>query len=184
MDASIKTTAKIKQAVEIFEEHSNTILTAIRFHINNQSNVDDIYQDFFLSLIQKPVPDRNKNVRAFINRAIRNDVLDAASQTRSYYLRNQKYAKINSGRFKLKTPEKIISHAEEIDQLFNIIESQLLKHEAEAIIQKYRYGKDIAEIANVMGINRRSVSCYICTGLQKLRKLFQHNRSQQINYLV
>jgi len=179
MDANTKAARNMQEAVEIFQKHTHTIRAAIRFHINDRSSIDDIFQDFFLSLVERPIPRRDQNIKAFINRAIRNDVLDAASKKRSYYQRNCKYAQMHKDRFKSKTPDDIAVHAEEIRQLFDIVENQLLHHESQAIIQKYRYDRDAGQTAEVMGINRRSVSHYLCTGLRKLRNLVRQEQLPQ-----
>ena len=77
---------------------------------------------------------------------------------------------MHKDRFKTKTPDDIVSCAEVLCQIFDIVKDQLLQHEREAIIQKYCYDKNTVEMADSMGINRRSVSCYLCTGLKKIRK--------------
>ena len=169
MDANTTAARNMKEATEIFEKHTHTIRAAIRFHINDRSSIDDIFQDFFLSLVERPVPRRDQNIKAFINRAIRNDVLDVASQNRSYHQRNCKYAQMHKDRFKSKAPDEIVIHAEDIRQLFDIVENQLMHHESQAIIQKYQYDRDAGEAAEAMGITRRSVSHYLCTGMKKLR---------------
>ena len=184
MDANTKAAGNMKEATEIFEKHTHTIRAAIRFHINDRSSIDDIFQDFFLSLVERPVPRRDQNIKAFINRAIRNDVLDAASQNRSYHQRNCKYAQMHKDHFKSQSPDDIAIHAEEIRQLFDIVENQLLQHETEAIIQKYRYDRDAGEAAQTMGINRRSVSHYLCTGLRKLSQFVRQEQTLQDDCLV
>lgn len=178
MNANTKA-ANMKQASEIFEKHNHTIRAAIRFHINDKSSIDDIFQDFFLSLVERPVPQPDQGIKAFINRAIRNDVLDAACQNKSYHQRNCRYAQMHNDRFKSKTPDELAIHAEEIRVLFDIVENQLMGHESQAIIQKYRHGRDAGEAAEAMGINRRSVSHYLCTGLRKLRKCVNQQQSLQ-----
>lgn len=170
MDVNATTAQNLKRASKIFEEHTHTIRAAIGFYVNDKSSIDDLFQDFFLSLVRRPIPRRAQNIRAFINRAIRNDVLDAVSQTQSYNVRNYKYAKMHADNIKSKTPDDIVSQAEEIRHIFDIVGSQLLQHETKAIIQKYRYDMDIGETAKAMNINKRSVSCYLCTGIRKLRK--------------
>ena len=172
METDTQITQNLKQATEIFEKYDKTIRSAIWTHINDKSSIDDIFQDFFLSLVKSPIPRKDQNIKAFIYRAIRNDVLDAASRTRSYHLRNRKYAELNTDRFKSSTPDEILGHAEEIRQLFKIVGNQLHLHESRSIIHKYRDGMDIGETAELMRINRRSVSCYLCKGLKKLRELF------------
>ncbi len=184
MDANTKAAQNMKLTSEIFEEHTDTIRAAIAFNVNDKSSIDDIFQDFFLSLVRRPVPRRVQNIKAYLNRAVKNDVLDAAYQRKSYHQRNRKYAQMHADRFKSETPDNIASHAEEIRQLFDIVENQLLQHETEAITQKYRYDRDAGQTAEVMGINRRSVSCYLCTGLRKLRKIVHQEQSQQDDCFV
>ncbi len=178
MDANTKTAQNMKLASEIFEEHADTIRAVIAFNVNDKSSIDDMFQDLFLSLVRRRIPRRVQNIKAYLSRAVKNDVLDAAYQRKSYHLRNRKYAEMYSYRLKYDTPDDIASHAEEIRLLFDIVENQLLQHEAEAIIQKCRHDRDAGETAEAMGINRRSVSCYLCTGLRKLRKLVRQGSSQ------
>jgi len=184
MNADTTAARNMKEATEIFEKHTHTIRAAIRFHINDASSIDDIFQDFFLSLVERPVPRRDQNIKAFINRAIRNDVLDAASENRSYHQRNCKYAQMHQDRFKSKAPDELVIHAEDIRQLFDIVENQLLQHETEAIIQKYRYDRDADEAAKAMGVTRRSVSHYLCTGMKKIRNFVQQEQYADKDYLV
>ncbi len=169
MKVKTKDAGNMEQVKEIYEKHGNQIYSIIRSNINNKSDIDDIFQDYFLSIMQRPIPQQHLNILAFINRAIKNDVRDAASRSQSYYQRNRKYAEMHSDRFKSKTPDDIVIHSEEIRRLFEFVENQLLQHEAEAIINKFRHGKNNLETADVMDIERRSVSCYLCTGLKKLR---------------
>ena len=166
-------------AAEIFEKYGDKIRTEIWLHVNDKSSIDDICHDFFISLVEKPIPRKDQNIRAFIHKAIKNDVLDAASRSKSYYARNCKYAQIHTKHFDSDTPESIMSYAEDVHQIFKIVESQLLEHEAQAIIHKYRYDRDTDETAHMMGVSRRSVSHYLCTGLRKLRNLIHSEQFQQ-----
>ena len=184
MEADTMVAQNMKLASEIIEEHTDTIRGAIWFHVNDKSSIDDVFQDFFLSLVHRPIPQRVQNIKAYINISVKNDVLDAAYKTKSCHLRNRKYAEMYKDSRKSDTPEGIASHTEEIRQLFDIVEDQLLQHETEAIIQKYRHDRDTAEIAEAMNINKRSVSCYLCTGLRKLRKIVCQEQSQQDNCFV
>jgi RNA polymerase sigma factor (sigma-70 family) len=166
----------VKLAATIFEEHADTIRTSISVHINNRSDIDDIFQDFFLSLVQKPVPQEIKNMKAYLNKALKNDVLDNVSQTNSFRLRNYKYAQLHASRFKLPAPDEVATYAEDTRQLFDIIENQLPQYESKAIIQKFRHGRDACEAAEAMGINKRSFSHCLCTGLKKLYTLVHGNK--------
>ncbi len=88
MEANTKTTQNMKLASEIFEEHANLLRAVIAFNVNDKSSIDDIFQDFFLSLVRRPIPRRVQNIKAYLNRAVKNDVLDAAYQRKSYHREN------------------------------------------------------------------------------------------------
>lgn len=75
MDANTKTVQNMKLASEIFEEHTDTIRAVIAFSVNDKSKIDDIFHDFFLSLVRRPIPRRVQNIRAYLRRAIKNDVI-------------------------------------------------------------------------------------------------------------
>ncbi|GAH12170.1 unnamed protein product, partial [marine sediment metagenome] len=158
------------------EEHDDTIRNMISFLVSDKSMVDDIFQDLFISLVRRPIPERVKNIKGYLHRAVKNDVLDAAFQTKSYRARNQKYAELYTDRPKCDTPENIVIQAEEIQRLFDIVENQLMQHEAEAVIQRYHYGRSTSEAAQAMNINKRSFSHYICTGLKKVRRVVRESQ--------
>ena len=175
MDTDRRMVQNVKLAANIFEEYADTIRTSISTHINNRTDIDDIFQDFFLSLVQKPVPQEIKNIKAYLNKSIKNDVLDNAIQTKSFHLRNHKYAQLHARHFEFPAPDEIAIYAEDIRQLFDIVENQLPQHESKAIIQKFRHGRDTHEAAEAMGINKRSFSHCLCTGLKKLYTLVHMN---------
>lgn len=176
MEANPEVTKNMKQAVETFEEYGDVIRSTICCNVNDRSIIDDIFQDFFLALVRRPIPSSIQNVKSYLRRAIKNDVLDAAFRTKSYHVRNQRYAELRMNYIKLHNPEDIVVEAETIQNLFDIIEEQLMPHEAEAIIQRYCYDQDIGEAAEVMSINKRSFSHYLCTGLKKVRQFIHENK--------
>ena len=55
-------------AEKIFEDHRDFIRSVIRFNVNNEVDVEDIFQDFFLALISKPIPQEVRNMRGFLCR--------------------------------------------------------------------------------------------------------------------
>jgi RNA polymerase sigma factor (sigma-70 family) len=175
MNLHVNEIQRVKLATDIFEEHANLIRTTISIHANNKSDIDDIFQNFFLSLVQKPVPTKIKNIRGYLSKAIKNDVLDSTFQTKNLHLRNRKYTQLRACHSELSAPDEIAIHAEDIRQLFELVENQLLPHESEAIIQKFRHGKNTCEAAEAMGIKKRSFSHCLSIGLKKLYQLVHGN---------
>lgn len=169
----------VKQAAKIFKKNSDMIRIAIRSKVNDKSIIDDIFQDLFVSLCHNPIPSNFENTEAFLRRAIRNDVIDAAVKRRCQRTREQRYAKMHMVRVRYDNPEDTAAMCDIIQRIFEIIEDNLNAHEARAIIERYRYNRDDGEAAEAMGITRRSFSHYLCTGLKKARQFVQQSRLEQ-----
>lgn len=165
----------VKIAADLFDEHGHAIRAVIRSQVNNQSEVDDIFQNFFLELVRKPVPPHVQNVRRYLYRAVKNDVLDLARRNKCHNTRLLKYAQCKKSLPpQVGPPEKLIL-SEEIHNVFQTINTALRTHEADAIFYRYREGESTTGAAERMGINTRSLSRYLCIGLKELRTLLVEN---------
>jgi len=161
----------VTRAAEIFQEHGPTIRAIINSQVTDEWDADDIYQDFFLSLVHKPIPSNIRDVRSYIYRAVKNDVIDALRRIRSYRNKIKRYAdRREYNQPKLQPSDKIVTD-EEIAVLYNIIEKNLRPREAQAVKCRYRNDQNIAEAAKTMGVNRRTLSRYLCVGLKKIREV-------------
>jgi RNA polymerase sigma factor (sigma-70 family) len=179
MEAALQAAGDVKRAAEIFEENSDMIRSAIRSQVNDKSLVDDIFQNLFLSLVYSPVPLGIENTKAYLRRAVRNDVIDSALKDRSRRAREQKYAEMCMVGTGYDNPEDMVTMCDALQRIFAIIEDKLPAHEARAIEEKYRYNRDDGEAARLMGITRRSFSHYLCTGLKRARCYIRQNNSQR-----
>jgi RNA polymerase sigma factor (sigma-70 family) len=161
----------VKMATRIFEEYGDFIYAMIRYNVKNDSEVDDIFQQFFLSLVHRPIPQNIDNVKSYIYRAIVNDIFDVARRNKSYRVRILKYAQYQKPEFYDTDALNIAEKIEQTNKMLGIIEKHLPRHEGQAVIHRYYYGKNICEAAEEMGVSKRSLSRYLCTGLKKLKKL-------------
>lgn len=158
-------------AAEIIIEHSAFIRGIIRYQAQNEFQEEDLFQEFFLSLVRKPLPPNTRNVRSYLYRAITNDVIDTTRRQailRSYL---KKYAQKNQICINNWTPEDALAMVEEQDSMFGHLAGQLRRKEAEAVTLRYRDDCSIAQIAQKMGITKRSVSRYLSAGLRRLRQV-------------
>jgi len=172
----------IKQAAKIFEKNSDMIRVAIRSQVNDKSIIDDIFQSLFVSLCHSPIPSDIENVEGYLRRAVRNDVIDTAIKRKYRRAREQRYSLMYSVRIRYYSPEDMAAMSDVMQYIFEVIETELPAYEAKALIQKFRYDKDDAEAARIMGITKRSFSHYLCTGLRKARYyILQNNSSHNIN---
>lgn len=175
---NLKIQSKLRLATKVFEQYGREIRTIIHSHVNNQSNADDLFQDFFLSLVHKPIPPKATNVKAYLYRAIRNDVLDAARRAQKYRARVRKYAQYRTSSPAQRNPENILIQAEQAQKMLQIAQQHLPPHEAEALMQRYHHDQNTANAAQTMHINKRSFSRYACTGLQKVRQFLREDQEK------
>jgi RNA polymerase sigma factor (sigma-70 family) len=162
------TANNVDRATEIFEENGDFIREVIRFQIKDEAEAEDFFQDFFLFLIARPIPRDVRNVRGFLFKVI-NDLAKSAFHKMQRSRSNMhKYARHN-GRVSEKRPEDVLVDAEERRRMFELIERRLPAKEALAVTLRYRDNYDTDKVAERMGVERRSVTRYVCVGLRRIR---------------
>jgi RNA polymerase sigma factor (sigma-70 family) len=168
----------VDRAAEVFSKYGDFILATIRYQAKNNDQVqaDDIFQNFFLSLVSKPIPADVQNTQSYLYRAITNDVIDAVRQESKYRARMQKYAECHNYPINKSSPENALIEIEEINKLFKLIEKRLPYNEALAVTLRYENSCNTAEIAEKIGVKPRTVSRYISIGLKKIRRVFNINK--------
>lgn len=170
----------VQQRVELanrtIEEYGDFIRTIIFFNLGDQGRADDIFQDFYLSLINTPIPADIRRIKGYLHRAITNDIIDAARKEKSYLARVSRCAEgFEKNTADYEDPQTIVGQGEEILEMFRLIERKLPYREAEAIVERFVEGSDIVEGAKRMGVNKRTFSRYICMGLKKIRDFLKQN---------
>jgi RNA polymerase sigma factor (sigma-70 family) len=160
-------------ATEIVSEYSDFIYMVICSQVKNKSRVDDIFQDFFISLVYKPIPRNVKNIKSYLYRAITNDIVDTQRQMDRYREQMQKYREncdfsINNG-----LPENALIKEEQMNKMFDLMRGRLTSSQSQAIALRYGTDRTVKEVANEMGVKTTSVSRYICTGLSKIRQSYR-----------
>lgn len=167
----------IDQAMKVFEEHGDFIHAVLRFHVRNAAEVDDLFQDFFLSLISKPIPKEVQNVRGFLYRVLSDKVKDRIRRIKRYHARIYRYAEYCRRDVK-DGPENAVIDVEETEKMFRLIQRHLPRKEALAVTLRYKNHQDTKEIAEEIGVKPRSVSRYVSVGLKKLRQAIGVNQGR------
>lgn len=162
----------VDTAADVFDKYGDFVRAVIRHNVGNTPRADDLFQDFFLSLIHRPIPPDVRNIRAYLYRAITNDIRDATRRTKNYRKHIRIYAKPANYFINNKTPENASIEVEEINRMCALIERQLPRREAQAVIARYGNNCDIKEIAAEMDVDYRTVARYISKGLKKIRQFF------------
>jgi len=166
-------TDNVEKATEIFAEYGDFIYAVIRYKVRDESRADDLFQDFFLSLVSKPLAPEVKDVKSYLYRAITNDIIDAVRRVENYKDHLHKYAKNIDNPINKKTSGNAYIDKGEVDKIFELIEERLQHSESQAITLRYRDDYDIREVAERMDVNSKSVSRYISVGLKKVRQLLK-----------
>ncbi|MHC4293229.1 MAG: RNA polymerase sigma factor [Planctomycetota bacterium] len=155
-------------ARKIFIEYGDFIYGVIRFNIKNEFEAEDVYHDIFLHLISKPMPEDIKNMKCFLYRIVSDKTKDAIRRIDRYNRRIQRYAR-NFNSFHETPPENSVIDREEAEKMFGLIQKNLSPKEVKAITLRYLKDDKISNVAEKMGIQKRSVSRYISVGLKKVR---------------
>jgi len=160
----------IQAAARIFEEHGDFLRTVIRFQAQDLCREDDLFQEFFLRLVERPVPPNVRNLRSYLYQVVVRDVMDLARRQEIHRRHLKKYAeKIRISIHNRPSTNAIEEEIEEKDSVFVHLIKQLQHREAQVVTLRYRDNYSIAEIADQMGVHRRTVSRYLTSGLRKLR---------------
>ncbi len=161
----------MERAVAIFSEYGDFILAVIRFQTHDRIWQEDLFQEFFLDLIHRPVPAGVRNLKSYLYRAVVNHVLDSVRARESYRRAVKKYVKetripINSQ----SAGNAFIEETEQRNATIAYLVRHLQEREAQAFVLRYRDNFSIGEIAARMGVNGRTVSRYLSQSLKRLRE--------------
>jgi len=159
----------VEAATAVFNEYGGFIQAVIRFQTAGKFDPEDLFQEFFLVLVHKPVPPDVRNIKSFLYRAVVNHVLDLVRRRARHGRDMKKY----SEETRISINNRAARNAfikEEKGAAVAYMVRHLQVREAQAFVLKYRDDCSIAEIAATMGVNKRTVSRYLSEGLKKLRK--------------
>ena len=160
----------VQRATAIFSEHCDFIRAVIRYKIKDESMAEDLFHNFFLSLVSRPVPAEVRDIKGYIYRAIINDVTDHIRHLGRYQALTHRCADYNKLTVNNRLPEDALMEKEQTDRMIELIRKRVTRNEFKAITSRYRDGLSIKEAADRMSINNRSVSRYISTGLRKVKQ--------------
>jgi RNA polymerase sigma factor (sigma-70 family) len=165
-------------AAEIFTEYGDFVRGIIRCKVDDKNCIDDLFQNFFLSLVYRPPSPNVKDIKSYLYRAIINDIIDNRRRIERYQNQMHKYAECLNCSAAEDKPEKVLIEAEEMNRMFKCIETQLQHNEAKAVILRYRNNYKIEKIAALMGVNNIAAWRYISKGVRKIRQLLRKDQLQ------
>ena len=160
-------------AAKAFLDHKDFIRKVIVFHIHDEDQADDLFQDFFLSFVSRPLPGDIRNIESYLYRAITNDIIDTIHRKQNYRNSIHEYGERFNRTRSQKTPEEVVLKMEEASRILEIIEKCLPRTEAQAVYLQYRDSRNAKEIAEKMGVGAATVRGYVSEGLSRIRSLLK-----------
>jgi RNA polymerase sigma factor (sigma-70 family) len=160
----------VRAATAIFDEHGEFIRVILRHQAGSGLDVEDLFQEFYLALLGRPVPAEVQDVRGYLYRAIVHHVISAARRRGTYSRTMKKYAKETKISIYNRGVENAFIDEEHQSAAVTNLARCLQEREAQAFVMKYRDDCSIPEIATKMGINKRTVSRYLSESLRKLHR--------------
>jgi RNA polymerase sigma factor (sigma-70 family) len=161
----------VRAAARVFEEYGGFIRAVIHYQTHHKSEEEDLFQEFFLTLIRKPVPSETRNIKSYLYQAITHHIVDSSRRWANYRQAVKRYVQkigipINTDA----SGSAFIENSEEKDAILAYFARHLQQREAQAFLLRYRDHFSIREIAAAMGVNVRTVSRYLSEGLRRLRE--------------
>ncbi len=170
---------RVGLAAEVFKRYGDEIRAIIHFNVKDESKADDIFQDFFVSIVRKPIPSGIQDIRAYLYTAVTNDVIDVSRQIKNHQDHVQKYVECRKHFVIPEDPQNTAIQTENTKKMFQLIESRLPKRQAEVIIQRYGYGLSTTDTAEKMNSNKRIISRYLTVALKKMREFVPENEDDR-----
>lgn len=172
---------RVELAARVFETYGELIRAIIARNVEDQSIVDDIYQDVFLAIVCKPLPSGG-NIEAYLYKVVTNDIIDGVRRTGNYRDRIRRYRQSGNHKTTLLQHEMSAIQFEEAQKVLDAMAEQLECYETRAVMRRCFYGEDTTEGARSMGIKKRTFSHYLCNGLAKIRTYFLQTEGDRDEY--
>jgi RNA polymerase sigma factor (sigma-70 family) len=161
---------RVGLAAEVFGKYSSEIRAMIGFNVKDKSKAEDLFQNFFISLVRNPIPPHISDIKAYLYRAVTNDVHDVFRRTKIHQESVEKYVEARKYDTVREDPQGRIIEAEETREMFRLIECRLPKRQATVVTHRYEKGLSAKDTAERMCVDKRSVYRYLSAAKKKLRE--------------
>lgn len=160
----------VRAAADIVTRHGGFIRGVIRFQNCSRFDEEDVFQEFFLMLLRKPVPPDVRRLRSYLYKAIVHHIVDLIRHQVCYRRNLKKYAEEIRISINNRSAGNAVKQGRQRDAALAYMVRHLREREAQAFMLKYRDNCSIGEIAARMGVERRTVSRYLSEGLKRLQR--------------
>ncbi len=169
---------RVAAAAKVFDEHGGFIRVVVSLHVQDKHLADDLYQDFFLSLISRPLPEGLENIKGYLYRTITNDVVDATRRIMKYRDYMCKHAECSKHPDRQKTPQETLQEVEDVEMALKLIKKRLPCTQAEAVSLRYLDSQKVKEIAKTMGVANATARAYVHDAIVRICELWGEIETQ------
>ncbi len=174
--ASSESRDNVSVVTQIFEEYGEFIREIIQRW--SPADMEDLFQDFFLFLVSKPIPDYVQNIKGYICRALTNDIHDFFRQSTSYRARLKRYAGMLRYVLPVKTGSQTCMDQDTAEHIFRLAEKRLPPYLARTFRLHFREQCNIREISARIGVPPRAVSVYLSKAVKYVRECVERDGDQ------
>jgi RNA polymerase sigma factor (sigma-70 family) len=158
----------------IIENYGDYIRKVIQARAHQIDQADEIYQELFVRLLAKPIPQSVNHIGSYLFKIIAFVSADVYRRENRQKTHLEEYSKINEPTpDQISNPEESLIAREQQEKMFQLIENALPTRQAEAVQLYVLEGNNVRETADKMGIAGRSVARYASVGVNTLRAQMQ-----------
>ncbi len=161
---------------QIYEKDGDFIRKVIQVHLGNSLNGDDVFQGFFLRLLEKPIPSEVVDRQSYLYRMIINNIINEVHRIETYKKRLSRYSQVQPSRARERGPYEKAAQANEFNWIMQIIDNKLPSQIATALKLRYKKDDTNGAIVQAMSVKKETERRYIRRGLKKLREIFKHKQ--------
>ncbi|AKD05225.1 sigma-70 family RNA polymerase sigma factor [Pontibacter korlensis] len=152
---------------EIYSQYWRELYVAAFRRLRSEEEVEDILQDIFLSLVQKPeVLDKEGSVKAYLHQALKYKIIDfyRKDQLRHSFALEELQATKHAG-----TTSDELLLAEELELCVQEEVSRMPEKMQQVYLLSRKESMSIEQIAEQLGISNQTVKNQISSALRRLR---------------
>lgn len=169
-------------AGQIFVDYGGFIREIIKLKLEDEHEREDVFQNFFTSLIKKPIPNNKdlnneEKLKSYLYKAVINDIIDYVRIRNKYNNVVKQLTNEVGTREYCPGPDEQLEVSEEAYKMLALIEEKLSESEYEALKLRFNHQLDNKSIAKKMEVKQDSVYRYISNGLKRIREFISKEGS-------
>lgn len=171
---------RVTRATEFFRHYESHIRGIIDFVVSDQHCAEDLYQEFYLALVKKPLPDDIVDVEGYLFKTLLNKAREQRRKTIRYQKMLERYADRREPESQQgDIPEKV-SQQDEVETVMRQAKRILGQREYEVIHMRYCEGQGRQDVGKRLGLKANTISRYIWAGIEKIRRIPALNERERL----